>query len=121
LVKEEKKRKKDAAQEAAQQKENLQNELKDLQQELYNQVTTAIEIFLKNNKEARDIALVKTRGKKMSRYDLSKTDDENFLTNDVFRMSVFSTVQDLYPEVTENVKSLFQPQIDALKKTLRGF
>jgi len=115
------KQKKDAAQEEAQRKENLRNELKTLQQELYKQERTAIEIFLSKNKEARDTALVKTRGKKMSRYDLSKTDDENFLTNEVFRMSVFSTVQELYPEVTRNVKELFQPQIDGLKRELRGF
>ena len=120
-AKEVKKQKKNAAQEVAQQKKNLRNELKNLQQELYNQETTAIETFLNRNKEARDTALVKTRGKKMSRYDLEKTDNENFLTNEVFRMSVFSTVQELFPEVTRNVKELFQPQIDALKRDLRRF
>jgi plasmid replication initiation protein len=120
-AKEVQKQKKDVVQEETQRKENLLNELRNLQQELYNEEMTAIESFLNKNKEARDIALVKTRGKKMSRYDLEKTDNENFLTNEVFRMSVFSTVQELYPEVTRNVKELFQPQIDALKRELRGF
>lgn len=120
-AKEEQKQKKDAAQEAAQRKESLQNELRNLQQELYNQETAAIENFLKKNKEARDTALVKTRGKKMSRYDLGKTDNENFLTNEVFRMSVFSTVQELFPDVTKDVREIFQPQIDVLKRELRGF
>lgn len=116
----EQKRKKSAAKEIAEREKNLRNELKNLQQKLYKQERNAIEKFLSKNKEARDTALVKTRGKKMSRYDLGKTDDENFLTNEVFRMSVFSTVQELYPEVTHNVKALFQPQIDTLKRALRG-
>ena len=78
------KKKKDVAQEEARRKEDLQKELKSLRQELYNQETTTIEDFLSKNKEARDTALVKTRGKKTSRYDLQKTDNENFLSNKVF-------------------------------------
>jgi len=99
-------------------KKRLQDEIKTLKSEIYKKETATIIEFLEKNKEAKDAALVKTRSKPMSRYDLGLTDDENFLNNDFFRISVFSTTKQMYPEMINRVGEEERKQVKKLEREL---
>ena len=99
-------------------KKRLQNEIRILKSEIYRKEQEAILDFLENNKEAKDTALVNARKRPMSYYNLELTDEENFLNNDFFRMSVFTTITQMYPEVTERVGEADRKRVKYLENQL---
>lgn len=111
-------RKKKANEAAAKAKADLLMKLNKLKKELYNLEINAIEQFLTDNKADRDKALITARSKPVSRYDLGKTDDENFAENHFFRMSVISAVKDLFPEVTAETGQELKPEIERCEQEL---
>ncbi len=111
--------KKKAVKERKEKKAELEAIEKKLRTELYEQELAIIKKLFKADAEAKDAAFLAAKTARMSGYDYSLTDEENYKTKPSFRSAVHNKMKKLYPEKFKAVQMKYAPKIKLARKKIR--
>lgn len=106
------------AQEKAKKVEALEQELNDLKKQQRQEDFKILDHLLQDNRDLRDQCINVARENPLSTYKVTKTFDENFTTNVLFRSFLLSYVKRTYPEHFSETEAQYAPLIDDLEQNI---
>jgi len=110
--------KRKAAEERKEKRAELEAVEKKLRRELYEQELVVIKKLFKADAEAKNAAFHAAKTARMSGYDLSLTDEDNYKTRPSFRSAVHNKMKKLYPEKFKALQMKYAPKIKLVKKKM---
>lgn len=112
--------KKQKFQEQENQKQQLEQQLDELRNQLYQEKFATMENLFNDSPKLKQLVMDAAKNKHGRSYDHKLSDAENYQHNKLFRVSVLSCAEQLFADKFSSIKDKFEPKIEDLKKRIKN-